>query len=88
MSHPQPIARVVNLIPEDSQRLWSTTPDQGRALLRAGDTEAVLALEGSFALVAQEDERVMLARSLDRPLRYFLAKAVDGPVLIVADRID
>ena len=29
-----------------------------------------------------------LARSLDRPLRYFLAKAVDGPVLIVAQRID
>ena len=30
----------------------------------------------------------MLARSLDRPLRYFLAKATDGPVLIVAERID
>jgi len=88
MSHPQPIARVVNLIAEESQRLWSTTPEQARELLRAGDTEAVLALEGSFALIAQEDERVLLARSLDRPLRYFLAKAVDGPVLIVADRID
>ena len=49
---------------------------------------AVLEIEGSFALVAQEGERVMLARSLDRPLRYFLAKAVDGPVLIVAERID
>src|SRR5204863_9894879 len=42
----------------------------------------------SFALVAQEGERVVLARSLNRPLRYFLAKAVDGPVLIVAERID
>src|SRR5262249_32797612 len=31
---------------------------------------------------------VMLARSLDRPMRYFLAKAADGPVLIVAERID
>jgi len=31
---------------------------------------------------------VLLARSLDRPLRYFLAKAVDGPALIVAERID
>lgn len=30
----------------------------------------------------------MLARSLDRPLRYFLAKAADGPVLVVAERID
>ena len=31
---------------------------------------------------------MLLARSLDRPLRYFLAKAVDGPALIVAERID
>jgi len=31
---------------------------------------------------------VVLARSLDRPMRYFLAKAADGPVLLVADRID
>ena len=30
----------------------------------------------------------MLARSLDRPMRYFLAKAADGPALIVAERID
>jgi asparagine synthase (glutamine-hydrolysing) len=48
----------------------------------------VLDIDGSFALVAQDGERVELARSLDRPLRYFLAKAVDGPVLIVAERID
>ena len=45
-------------------------------------------IDGSFALVAQDGERVVLARSLDRPLRYFLAKSVDGPVLIVAERID
>jgi asparagine synthase (glutamine-hydrolysing) len=31
---------------------------------------------------------VRLARSLDRPLRYFLAKEKDGPMLVVADRID
>ena len=49
---------------------------------------AVLEIDGSFALVAQDGERVVLARSLDRPLRYFLAKATDGPVLIVAERID
>ena len=28
------------------------------------------------------------ARSLDRPMRYFLAKRAEGPALIVADRID
>jgi hypothetical protein len=56
--------------------------------LLASDVGAVLDLDGSFALVAQDGERVVLARSLDRPLRYFLAKAVDGPALIVAERID
>jgi asparagine synthase (glutamine-hydrolysing) len=49
---------------------------------------AVLDIDGSFALIAQDGERILLARSLDRPLRYFLAKSADGPVLIVADRVD
>jgi asparagine synthase (glutamine-hydrolysing) len=83
-----PIARVINLIPDESQRLWRSTEGEARRRLLAADASAVLEIDGSFALVAQEGERVMLARSLDRPLRYFLAKAVDGPVLIVAERID
>jgi asparagine synthase (glutamine-hydrolysing) len=87
MSQHLPIARVVNLIPKDSQRLWSIDESDARRHLLASDTEAVLRLDGSFALVAQEGERVVLARSLDRPMRYFLAKAADGPVLIVAERI-
>ena len=29
-----------------------------------------------------------MARSLDRPLRYFLAKRHEGPALVVADRMD
>ncbi|HEX2779676.1 MAG TPA: asparagine synthase-related protein [Gemmatimonadaceae bacterium] len=52
------------------------------------DMAGVLDVDGSFALVAQDGQRVLLARSLDRPMRYFLAKAVAGPVLIVAERID
>jgi asparagine synthase (glutamine-hydrolysing) len=83
-----PISRVIDLIPEESQRLWTTTPAAARRRLLEDDLDGVLALDGSFALVAQEGQRVVLARSLDRPLRYFLAKAVDGPALIVAERID
>jgi asparagine synthase (glutamine-hydrolysing) len=88
MSQKLPISRVVNLISEGSQRLWTTDESEGRRRLLASDMEKVLEIDGSFALVAQDGERVMLARSLDRPLRYFLAKSVDGPVLIVAERID
>src|SRR5205807_3126191 len=43
---------------------------------------------GSFALLAREGKTVRMARSLDRPMRYFLAKRHEGPALIVADRID
>jgi asparagine synthase (glutamine-hydrolysing) len=85
---PYPIARVVNLVPPESQRFWSSSEIDAQQRLLAADAGAPLAIDGSFTLVVQDGERVLLARSLDRPLRYFLAKAVDGPVLIVAERID
>jgi asparagine synthase (glutamine-hydrolysing) len=88
MNRELPISRVVNLIPPESQRLWSVEESEARQRLLASDVCELLSLEGSFALVAQDGERVLLARSLDRPMRYFLAKAADGPVLIVAERID
>src|SRR5256714_11139085 len=88
MNQKLPISRVINLISEESQRLWTSDESEARRRLLASDPSAVLQLDGSFAIVAQDGERVVLARSLDRPLRYFLAKAVDGPVLIVAERID
>jgi len=88
MSKQLPVSRVVNLISGASQRLWSIDESEARRQLVAGDAGAVLAIDGSFALVAQDGERVVLARSLDRPMRYFLAKSAAGPVLIVAERID
>ena len=82
------IAEVINLIPDASQHLWSGDLGSARRAILSTDSAGVLEIHGSFALVAQEGERVVLARSLERPLRYFLAKAADGPVLIVAERID
>ena len=82
------IAEVINLIPDSSQHLWSRDLASAQRALLAADPAGVLEIHGSFALVVQEGERVVLARSLERPLRYFLAKATDGPVLIVAERID
>ena len=88
MSTSHYVSKVINLIPASSQRLWSIDVENASRRLLATDVGEVLAIDGSFALVAQDGERVLLARSLDRPMRYFLAKAVDGPVLIVAERID
>ncbi|MGE0443519.1 MAG: asparagine synthase-related protein [Gemmatimonadales bacterium] len=82
------VAQVVDLVAADRQNLWTMTVDEARHRMLGDDLEAVLAIDGSFALVASEGDRVCLARSLDRPLRYFLAKAAAGPVLIVAERID
>ena len=82
------VADVIDLIPADSQQLWGMSEPEARRRLLDADANAVLAIDGSFALVARDGERVLLARSLDRPLRYFLAKAAAGPVLIVAERID
>ncbi|MBA3342850.1 MAG: asparagine synthetase B family protein [Gemmatimonadaceae bacterium] len=88
MNKQLPISRVISLISEESQRLWSIGESEARQSLLAGDIAAIRSIDGSFALMAQDGERVVLARSLDRPMRYFLAKAADGPVLIVAERID
>ena len=85
---PYPVARVINLVPPESQRLLSSSVADAQRRLLAPDASAALEIDGSFALIAQDGEKVMLARSLDRPLRYFLAKAAEGPVLIVAERID
>ena len=64
------------------------TLEAAMRLLALDDPRAILQIKGSFALVSVDGQRVRLARSLNRPLRYFLAKAADGPVLVVADRID
>ena len=83
-----PVHRVANLVPDEEQHVLNMPLDEARRRLLADDPDAVLGIQGSFALVAREGERVRLARSLGRPLRYFLAKETAGPLLVVADRID
>jgi asparagine synthase (glutamine-hydrolysing) len=84
----QPIARVLDLVPDASQQLWNLTVEQAREILGTESPERLLEVHGSFALTARVGERVLMARSLDRPLRYFLAKESSGPMLVVAERID
>jgi asparagine synthase (glutamine-hydrolysing) len=84
----RPIARVFDLVAPESQRIENMSLEQALEILRGERPADLLGVRGSFALVARVDERVLLARSLDRPLRYFLAKEPSGPMLIVAERID
>jgi len=82
------IHRVIDRVDEGSQQILGRSIDDARELLLADDENAALRIQGSFALVARKGTDVRLARSLDRPLRYFLAKEEAGPLLVVAERID
>ena len=84
----RPVSRIVDLLDPSLNRITNMSVDEARRRVLEGDPEHVRAIDGSFALVAAEGITVRLARSLDRPMRYFLAKRHEGPALYVADRID
>ncbi|MBV8631451.1 MAG: hypothetical protein JOZ83_11035 [Silvibacterium sp.] len=82
------IERVVDLTDPESNQIYNMSPDDARRLLLEQPAEAVRNIEGSFALLARSGKTVRMVRSLDRPMRYFLAKRSEGPALIVSPRID
>lgn len=84
----QYLERVVDLTEPSANHILNMTVEEARARIQQGPAEAVREIDGSFALVAKNGKVVRLARSLDRPLRYFLAKRHEGPALVVAQRID
>lgn len=84
---PNYIERLVDLTEPENNRIYNMTIEEARCRVNSGDPAAVRSIDGSFALVAQEGKRVRMARSVDRPLRHFIAKRHDGPTLVVADRI-
>ncbi|MEO8724942.1 MAG: asparagine synthase-related protein [Acidobacteriaceae bacterium] len=85
--HPH-IENVVDLIEPEANQIYNLTLEEAKRLLLEKQASAMADIAGSFALVARSGKTVKMARSLDRPLRYFLAKQQAGPVLIVASRID
>jgi asparagine synthase (glutamine-hydrolysing) len=82
------IERVVDLTKSTENQLYNLTTEAARWTLLNQPASAMRDVEGSFALLARSGKTVRMARSLDRPMRYFLAKRTEGPVLIVAARID
>lgn len=84
----QYLERVVDLLDPSLQRLHNVTVEEARARILDGTLESVRNIDGSFALLAKRGKSVRMARSLDRPMRYFLAKRHEGPALVVADRMD
>jgi len=82
------ISRVIDLTHPDKNVIHNMSNDAARELLKSGDSKAVRNIDGQFALISIEGKRIRLARSIGRPLRYFIAKRAEGPNLVVAERID
>ncbi len=84
----QYVERVVDLTGPEANQIYNMTLEDARRLLLEQPADAVRNIEGSFALLARSGKIGKMARSLDRPMRYFLAKRSEGPALVVAPRID
>jgi asparagine synthase (glutamine-hydrolysing) len=84
----QYVEDVIDLTDPSLNRIHNMTVEQARACILNGTPAQIREIDGSFALLARNGKTVRLARSMDRPMRYFLAKRHEGPALVVADRID
>jgi asparagine synthase (glutamine-hydrolysing) len=82
------VNRIVDLLDPGLNRIHNMDVEAARRRILSGEAASVRAIDGSFALVAADGVTVRLARSMDRPMRYFLAKRQQGPALYIADRID
>ncbi len=83
----QPIARVVNLMDPTGNVLLNMAEQEALRRVLAGNVESIREIDGQFALCATEGKIVRMARSIGRPMRYFLAKKAEGPCLIVAEQM-
>jgi asparagine synthase (glutamine-hydrolysing) len=72
----------------DGNILLGTSWEDACAAVASGDSEAVGQIRGQFAICQQAGKTIRMARSIGRPMRYFLAKRAEGPALIIAERID
>lgn len=82
------IDRVVNLLDPRGNLLLGTSFEQAALAVRNGDAAAIRRIGGQFAICEQSGKTIRMARSLGRPMRYFLAKRAEGPALIIAERMD
>lgn len=87
MNH-QYVSNVIDLTSPEKNLIYNMTNEEAVNIVRLGDVEAVRKIDGQFAIVAVEGKTIKMARSIGRPIRYFIAKRAAGPNLIIAERID
>lgn len=77
-----------NLLDPELNTIFNMSVEDAEKAVLSADPKEVRKIDGSFALVQKKGKEVFMARSIGRPMRYFLAKQASGPLLIVAERID
>src|SRR5690348_9070249 len=82
------IERLVDLCDPEANVIFNMSLEEAIERVGSGDPEQVRAIDGQFALLYRDGKTVRMARSIGRPMRYFIAKRAEGPCLIVAERID
>ncbi|EMI53365.1 asparagine synthase-related protein [Rhodopirellula sallentina] len=82
------VERLVNLLDPESNVIFNMSIDDAIERVGTGEPDRVREIDGQFALVHKNGKIVRLARSIGRPMRYFLAKQAAGPVLVIAERMD
>ena len=88
MINHQNVNRIVDLTDPGKNIIYNMSREEAVELVRSGDTVAVRRIDGQFAIIAVEGKTIRMARSIGRPLRFFIAKLKDGPCLVLAERID
>ena len=73
------VERLVDLIDPNDNVLLNMTQSEAAEAVGSGDPERIRAIDGQFAIVQKRGNLVRMARSIGRPMRYFLAKLVEGP---------
>ncbi|MBA63493.1 MAG: asparagine synthase [Planctomycetaceae bacterium] len=68
--------------------LLNMSYQQAAERVASGDARQVAEINGQFAIIQKRGNIVRMARSIGRPMRYFLAKRAEGPCLIVAERME
>ncbi len=82
------VERVVDLLDPAGNVLLNMTTEEATERVVSGDPARVREIDGQFAVWGKQGNIVRMARSIGRPMRYFLAKRAEGPALIIAERID
>lgn len=86
--YPDMVNEVIDLTDHSRNMIFNMTIEEATKRVASGDVEAIREIDGHFAIMARHNHIVRMARSLQLPMRYFIVKKVEGPALLIAERID